>query len=149
MLYAVMAWSTRRYCWRRTFHLIFFLMIRRPPRSTRTDTLFPYTTLFRSGRAVIGQPAAAVAAGLAAAEAVEVFEKKGQPGEGTVGDAIRQLGARLVGAAVHHRVHRGVARLDAGDGGFQDLQGGHLAPADQRRQGEGIVVVEQGVDRQG
>src|SRR3546814_18390157 len=28
--------------------IIFFLMIRRPPRSTRTDTLFPYTTLFRS-----------------------------------------------------------------------------------------------------
>src|SRR3546814_7550886 len=28
--------------------VIFFLMIRRPPRSTRTDTLFPYTTLFRS-----------------------------------------------------------------------------------------------------
>src|SRR3546814_15326605 len=27
---------------------VFFLMIRRPPRSTRTDTLFPYTTLFRS-----------------------------------------------------------------------------------------------------
>src|SRR3546814_16600651 len=26
----------------------FFVMIRRPPRSTRTDTLFPYTTLFRS-----------------------------------------------------------------------------------------------------
>src|SRR3546814_4640658 len=29
---------------------MFFLMIRRPPRSTRTDTLFPYTTLFRSVR---------------------------------------------------------------------------------------------------
>src|SRR3546814_10083530 len=28
--------------------VFFFLMIRRPPRSTRTDTLFPYTTLFRS-----------------------------------------------------------------------------------------------------
>src|SRR3546814_18095822 len=28
---------------------VFFLMIRRPPRSTRTDTLFPYTPLFRSG----------------------------------------------------------------------------------------------------
>src|SRR3546814_20022424 len=27
---------------------MFFLMIRRPPRSTRTDTLFPYTTLVRS-----------------------------------------------------------------------------------------------------
>src|SRR3546814_18504545 len=32
------------------FFFLFFLMIRRPPRSTRTDTLFPYTTLFRSPR---------------------------------------------------------------------------------------------------
>src|SRR3546814_13670176 len=50
--------------------LFFFLMIRRPPRSTRTDTLFPYTTLFRSRddarpldrRAVIadGQPDVAI-----------------------------------------------------------------------------------------
>src|SRR3546814_18332484 len=29
---------------------VFFLLLRRPPRSTRTDTLFPYTTLFRSPR---------------------------------------------------------------------------------------------------
>src|SRR3546814_13378421 len=42
--------------------LIFFLMIRRPPRSTRTDTLFPYTTLFRShpeaarGASLVGRP---------------------------------------------------------------------------------------------
>src|SRR3546814_6422584 len=34
------------------FSVFFFLMIRRPPRSTRTDTLFPYTTLFRSKRAL-------------------------------------------------------------------------------------------------
>src|SRR3546814_7285695 len=34
-------------------YVFVFLMIRRPPRSTRTDTLFPYTTLFRSGA---GQP---------------------------------------------------------------------------------------------
>src|SRR3546814_15300182 len=33
-------------------YVFFFLMIRRPPRSTRTDTLFPYTTLFRSIRAI-------------------------------------------------------------------------------------------------
>src|SRR3546814_16375977 len=33
--------------------VFFFLMIRLPPRSTRTDTLFPYTTLFRSFDAVI------------------------------------------------------------------------------------------------
>src|SRR3546814_11978313 len=33
-----------------SLYAVFFLMIRRPPRSTRTDTLFPYTTLFRSNR---------------------------------------------------------------------------------------------------
>src|SRR3546814_4035854 len=41
------------------FYIFFFLMIRRPPRSTRTDTLFPYTPLFRSPP---GPPAAAPAA---------------------------------------------------------------------------------------
>src|SRR3546814_18780052 len=38
-------------------------MIRRPPRSTRTDTLFPYTTLFRSGLMGLGR--VAIASGLA------------------------------------------------------------------------------------
>src|SRR3546814_5375899 len=38
-------------------------MIRRPPRSTRTDTLFPYTTLFRSGAAA-GRRRGGAAAGL-------------------------------------------------------------------------------------
>src|SRR3546814_5428266 len=40
-------------CW-----YVFFLMIRRPPRSTRTDTRFPYTTLFRSryGSVELPQP---------------------------------------------------------------------------------------------
>src|SRR3546814_19045706 len=33
---------------------LFFLMIRRPPRATRTDTLFPYTTLFRSENDMAG-----------------------------------------------------------------------------------------------
>src|SRR3546814_8029786 len=37
------------------FFCFFFLMIRRPPRSTRTDTLLPYTTLFRSGFLYHGQ----------------------------------------------------------------------------------------------
>src|SRR3546814_2825418 len=36
------------YCICVCVYCFFFLMIRRPPRSTRTDTLFPYTTLFRS-----------------------------------------------------------------------------------------------------
>src|SRR3546814_12809954 len=35
-------------CYFKCMLVFFFLMIRRPPRSTRTDTLFPYTTLFRS-----------------------------------------------------------------------------------------------------
>src|SRR3546814_6014773 len=56
------------------FVCFFFLMIRRPPRSTRTDTLFPYTTLFRSvgdhGGAQVDRPhhsgAQPVAAGVAA-----------------------------------------------------------------------------------
>src|SRR3546814_10900585 len=43
------------------FIVFFFLMIRRPPRSTRTDTLFPYTTLFRS-EADIGREIDAVIA---------------------------------------------------------------------------------------
>src|SRR3546814_15532799 len=34
-------------------YFFFFLMIRRPPRSTRTDTLFPYTTLFRSSHVLL------------------------------------------------------------------------------------------------
>src|SRR3546814_18990425 len=56
-------------CYCLLLYTVFFLMIRRPPRSTRTDTLFPYTTLFRSRsprkirrsrrsrRTVVGEPA--------------------------------------------------------------------------------------------
>src|SRR3546814_2026428 len=40
-------------------------MIRRPPRSTRTDTLFPYTTLFRSGSGFRGNVSGAGAFGIA------------------------------------------------------------------------------------
>src|SRR3546814_16162564 len=43
--------ATSIYC------VFFFLMIRRPPRSTRTDTLFPYTTLFRSRGTRLALPA--------------------------------------------------------------------------------------------
>src|SRR3546814_7735563 len=39
----------------------FFLMLRRPPRSTRTDTLFPYTTLFRSAAGVVDDAAVGIA----------------------------------------------------------------------------------------
>src|SRR3546814_8444945 len=38
------------------YSIVFFLTIRRPPRSTRTDTLFPYTTLFRSVTIALHKP---------------------------------------------------------------------------------------------
>src|SRR3546814_13669588 len=77
-------------------------MIRRPPRSTRTDTLFPYTTLFRSGladevragveqaldrrrgargRLVRGEPGGIAVAGDAALDVVQVLRREGEPGE--------------------------------------------------------------------
>src|SRR3546814_13543399 len=46
----------------------FFLMIRRPPRSTRTDTLFPYTTLFRSVSDITGVTGMAIMRAILAGE---------------------------------------------------------------------------------
>src|SRR3546814_5508033 len=71
-------------------------MIRRPPRSTRTDTLFPYTTLFRSliraarqRLALLGMPPAVIAS----------VERSGRPRNVVTiaapsGGAIRTLGVR-------------------------------------------------------
>src|SRR3546814_1909743 len=47
---------------------VFFLRIRRPPRSTRTDTLFPYTTLFRSDIICAGATVVAARSGAGMAE---------------------------------------------------------------------------------
>src|SRR3546814_9942780 len=52
-----------------SFLSFFLLMIRRPPRSTRTDTLFPYTTLFRSLHPVL----------------------RDQPGRGDLGLSLRDI----------------------------------------------------------
>src|SRR3546814_3225608 len=66
-------------------------MIRRPPRSTRTDTLFPYTTLFRSlAAAGLG----AVRAGTAMGSAASPAYKLGQEGAGS-----SSVGAGLGGVA--------------------------------------------------
>src|SRR3546814_17950026 len=46
-MYVLVYWLVRQHSLSFLFYLV-FLMIRRPPRSTRTDTLFPYKTLFRS-----------------------------------------------------------------------------------------------------
>src|SRR3546814_20725001 len=74
------------------FLYFFFLMIRRPPRSTRTDTLFPYTTLFRSHGRVRGEEAAA-------AHGLDRFGVR-QPGLGDqLADALQpeEPGVALVG----------------------------------------------------
>src|SRR3546814_5565524 len=77
----------------------FFLMIRRPPRSTRTDTLFPYTTLVRSVRRVDGIPGQGGALRMDHARGLEAaFEQR--------------IGTR---AATQSRIHvdAGTADLDA------------------------------------
>src|SRR3546814_8447425 len=81
-------------------------MIRRPPRSTRTDTLFPYTTLFRSIGAVAHAIAAADAAGLhehlAIGAAVDHIGR-------TIGHAMRMLA--VAAACRHMQMREGLARL--------------------------------------
>src|SRR3546814_308790 len=61
------------------FVCVFFLMIRRPPRSTRTDTLFPYTTLFRSHDTGLGDVDASVREQLHHAELDDVIQVPAGP----------------------------------------------------------------------
>src|SRR3546814_12360119 len=56
----------------------FFLMVRRPPRSTRTDTLFPYTTLFRS----VGMTDEEVRAAMAAFQRIDAYRSRSNSGAG-------------------------------------------------------------------
>src|SRR3546814_11708096 len=88
---------------------VFFLMIRRPPRSTRTDTLFPYTTLFRSVAAdqmerVIGQLVnfATIVGGRLSLEPEHVAVR------GVIDDAVRRWRKRVTDA------HEIVRRVPAG-----------------------------------
>src|SRR3546814_1432260 len=58
--------------------VFFFLMIRRPPRSTRTDTLFPYTTLFRSAHATRKQATPSSGLGRATAKWRRLLTQEGR-----------------------------------------------------------------------
>src|SRR3546814_13887291 len=95
-------------------------MIRRPPRSTRNDTLFPYTTLFRSGQAEMS-PQARFPGRWAS------FQTFGKVGEGSAGMALYGLPRRLifwkarwplciVGKRIHGR-HRRRGRSEERTGG--------------------------------
>src|SRR3546814_14838354 len=102
-------------------------MIRRPPRSTRTDTLFPYTTLFRSAARADGAQALVGVAGVAVAvagRAGAVLRRAGARADaagaggvrGAGGVVVRAQPARRARAADHpHRVGAGRGRA-GGDG---------------------------------
>src|SRR3546814_3464370 len=67
-------------------------MIRRPPRSTRTDTLFPYTTLFRSPPNDFGGLKAKVIEAVGKLEALSAAEVESLSDKSltfTIGDALR------------------------------------------------------------
>src|SRR3546814_19742693 len=96
------------YC-RFFFCCFFVLMIRRPPRSTRTDTLFPYTTLFRSIRAGCSLSTLLHAMELRKEVGVVSFPPKAAPKESVVSilDAMRAASPQLA---------RFADRLDAATG---------------------------------
>src|SRR3546814_14040639 len=92
-------------------------MLRRPPRSTRTDTLVPYTTLFRSDGGCAVGTGQRVAAGSKRAFAID---------RGVVAAVLRTAGSEVVVGFAHlpgelvqlrlvHRVVRLGARGDVGD----------------------------------
>src|SRR3546814_4658103 len=99
--------------------LFFVLMIRRPPRSTRTDTLFPYTTLFRSERAVVEQQRDEVEhvarvhlAGVQRAAAGQV-QRTGD-GDAVAVDGLARLRQLAVAAGLRGQVDDHAAGLHAG-----------------------------------
>src|SRR3546814_5259544 len=78
-------------------------MIRRPPRSTRTDTLFPYTTLFRSGSCAAGAQVAVADCG----ERLAVtFVRRVEPGIGQDPRVSAQQAEVEKGDIVHHDIGR-------------------------------------------
>src|SRR3546814_5921177 len=91
--------------------MFFVLMIRRPPRSTRTDTLFPYTTLFRSaGEAAAGPDR----------RGAPVVDRRGLcPGPGALGVA---AGTGRGGDAQIHGVARFRARASRSEEHTSELQ---------------------------
>src|SRR3546814_7876792 len=85
-------------------------MIRRPPRSTRTDTLFPYTTLFRSSGWRVGYRA------MTSIQTQRIGDRR--PGQVLV--VLRPLGHAL--AAVLHHQHSAVPdAAEVGRGDFQPI----------------------------
>src|SRR3546814_19392060 len=110
-------------------------MIRRPPRSTRTDTLFPYTTLFRS---LHPQPEAPAGFGSARQpHAMGLLDQQsGNRASGDLCDGRTRLAAQL---AEHERLW--LARLYVGQCGGREILGQISFPyrSEERRVGKECV----------
>src|SRR3546814_13786508 len=88
---------------------LFLLMIRLPPRSTRTDTLFPCTTLFRSGE-IAFRPIAAEAGAGTRVDRKRRVAKPGRRIEQNVARADVDEGITLLGQAKHEARLRALDR---------------------------------------
>src|SRR3546814_16260304 len=115
---------------------MFCLMIRRPPRSTRTDTLFPYTTLFRS---LLLRSAGEPVVERRSAEAVSVGDLDDRDA-GTVerGDDV----AHLLGHELVALVVRAVTQAGVGEAQVEARRGIHVGPGPA--QGIGLRGGEEG-----
>src|SRR3546814_16765939 len=92
-------------------------MIRRPPRSTRTDALFPYTTLFRSGRARVVIFVDAVAEAHQAERIVLVLRARDIFGDALgAADFAQHVERGFIRTAVRGTPQTGDARGDAREG---------------------------------
>src|SRR3546814_14969726 len=111
-----MLYASYLYCILSTFSF-FFLMIRRPPRSTRTDTLFPYTTLFRSplpwaGRGLRKKAGPRVKPGVTVNDVLDWpkpalhAQDAGAPGEAAAHRLQHQQVAGLYASVAHGQVER-------------------------------------------
>src|SRR3546814_20244760 len=123
-------------------------MRRRPPRSTRTDTLFPYTTLFRSTLAV-GE-----VIGLNAQWVQRIVRLQQQPstaaraqGAGVQGEAIaRQAIAAMIVELCRHDMEVPSGALLFGQSrakeaaGFRDVSGSPAKPREQLLQGDPSIL---------
>src|SRR3546814_10917253 len=97
------------------FFFFFFLMIRRPPRSTRTDTLFPYTTLFRS-LAWWGHAGSSLALG-------EVDHELCQRFDAGLGYCVVQRGANTADHAMPLQADQSIGSRPLEKVGFQHIVG--------------------------
>src|SRR3546814_10947467 len=131
------------------FFIFFFLMIRRPPRSTRTDTLFPYTTLFRSiyiGREGLRQLSHARLDSLGGRQCVGAgghLDRQGRDGL-AVQFGVEQIGLRTKLDARHiAQSYGGPIRLSGGDN-VPELLGRGIAALEIGRasvRGRGWMIV--------